>query len=66
MLCSGRSPGGLSLQVLARDGFTAAAPPPPRHAHHVTVPGAAAGWVDTVERYGSGKVSCQYLASSQY
>lgn len=24
--------------------------------HTVTVPGAAAGWVDTVERFGSGKV----------
>ncbi|TKA76674.1 hypothetical protein B0A55_02605 [Friedmanniomyces simplex] len=25
--------------------------------HAVTVPGAAAGWVDTVEKFGSGKVS---------
>lgn len=25
--------------------------------HTVTVPGAAAGWADTVERFGSGKVS---------
>ena len=25
--------------------------------HAVTVPGAAAGWVDCVERFGSGKVS---------
>jgi gamma-glutamyltranspeptidase/glutathione hydrolase len=25
--------------------------------HAATVPGAAAGWVDTVERFGSGKVS---------
>ena len=25
--------------------------------HAVTVPGAAAGWVDTVERFGSGKLS---------
>jgi len=24
--------------------------------HSVTVPGAAAGWVDTVERFGSGKL----------
>jgi gamma-glutamyltranspeptidase / glutathione hydrolase len=31
--------------------------------HAVTVPGAAAGWVDTVERFGSGKVSlAQILA----
>ena len=27
--------------------------------HAVTVPGAAAGWVDTVERFGSGKVSLE-------
>ena len=57
ILHSGRAPGKLSLQVLARDGFTALAPPPLRHAHNVTVPGAAAGWVDTIERFGSGKVS---------
>jgi gamma-glutamyltranspeptidase/glutathione hydrolase len=25
--------------------------------HCVTVPGAAAGWVDTVERFGSGKLT---------
>lgn len=25
--------------------------------HAVTVPGAAAGWADTVERFGSGKLS---------
>lgn len=25
--------------------------------HSVTVPGAPAGWVDTVERFGSGKLS---------
>ncbi len=31
--------------------------------HAVTVPGAAAGWVDTVERFGSGKLSlAQILA----
>ncbi|OIW23604.1 gamma-glutamyltranspeptidase [Coniochaeta ligniaria NRRL 30616] len=27
--------------------------------HAITVPGAAAGWVDTVERFGSGKVSLE-------
>ena len=34
---------------------------PPRHAHSVTVPGAAAGWVDTVERFGSGKLSLEQI-----
>ncbi|KAJ6442410.1 gamma-glutamyltranspeptidase [Purpureocillium lavendulum] len=29
--------------------------------HSVTVPGAAAGWVDTVERFGSGKLSMSQI-----
>jgi gamma-glutamyltranspeptidase/glutathione hydrolase len=29
--------------------------------HTVTVPGAAAGWVDTVERFGSGKISMEQI-----
>ena len=32
-------------------------PLPVKHAHTVLVPGAAAGWVDTVEEMGSGKVN---------
>lgn len=30
---------------------------PTHGVHAATVPGAAAGWVDTVERFGSGKVT---------
>jgi gamma-glutamyltranspeptidase / glutathione hydrolase len=29
--------------------------------HGVTVPGAAAGWVDTVEKFGSGKLSLEQI-----
>ena len=29
--------------------------------HTVTVPGAAAGWVDTVQKFGSGKVSLEQI-----
>jgi gamma-glutamyltranspeptidase / glutathione hydrolase len=29
--------------------------------HAVTVPGAAAGWADTVERFGSGKLSLEQV-----
>lgn len=29
--------------------------------HAVTVPGAAAGWVDTIERFGSGKLSMEEI-----
>jgi gamma-glutamyltranspeptidase/glutathione hydrolase len=32
---------------------------PMNHVHAATVPGAAAGWIDCVERFGSGKVSMQ-------
>jgi gamma-glutamyltranspeptidase/glutathione hydrolase len=31
------------------------------HVHAVTVPGAAAGWIDTVERFGSGRVSMEQI-----
>ena len=34
---------------------------PLRSVHAVTVPGAAAGWVDTVERFGSGKVTMEQI-----
>ncbi|KAK0739877.1 nucleophile aminohydrolase [Apiosordaria backusii] len=34
----------------------------PMHSvHAVTVPGAAAGWVDTVERFGSGKLTLEEI-----
>lgn len=31
------------------------------HVHAVTVPGAAAGWADTVERFGSGKLTLEQV-----
>lgn len=34
---------------------------PMTSAHSVTTPGAAAGWVDTVERFGSGRLSLKQL-----
>ncbi|KAL2018349.1 hypothetical protein VTK56DRAFT_952 [Thermocarpiscus australiensis] len=34
---------------------------PMNSVHAVTVPGAAAGWVDTVERFGSGKLSLEQI-----
>ena len=34
---------------------------PLNHVHSVTVPGAAAGWADTVERFGSGKLSLEQV-----
>ena len=33
----------------------------PGSVHSVTVPGAAAGWVDTIEQFGSGKLSMSQI-----
>ncbi|KAI5457506.1 nucleophile aminohydrolase [Mariannaea sp. PMI_226] len=57
---SGRSGGKCTLETIRRDlkipdGSTGSIPM--QSVHATTVPGAAAGWVDTVERFGSGKLS---------
>lgn len=54
---SGRAPAGLTLDLLNKQGYNATNPFPVQHGHAVTVPGAAAAWVDTVDRFGSGKLS---------
>ena len=54
---SGRAPQELSLELLASQGYSVNNPLPVKHAHTVQVPGAAAGWVDTVQEMGSGKVN---------
>ena len=59
---SGRSSGSGSLERMqqdlklkpGRDGSI-----PMTSVHSVTTPGAAAGWVDTVERFGSGNVTME-------
>jgi gamma-glutamyltranspeptidase/glutathione hydrolase len=48
---SGRAPSGLSLNYLKNIGISEELPI--FSVHTVTVPGAAAGWVDTVERFGT-------------
>lgn len=52
---SGRAPGLLSLDHALKKGFTTNIPDD--DADSVTVPGAAACWVDTVEKFGSGKLT---------
>ena len=59
---SGRSSATGSLKQMRKDlglkdGENGAIPM--TSAHAVTIPGAAAGWVDTVERFGSGNVSME-------
>ena len=56
MFYSGRAPQALTLERALNDGFGPSNPFPQNHGHAVTVPGAAAAWADTVERYGSGNV----------
>lgn len=48
---SGRAPSGLSLELLEEEGIRDKLPT--YSVHTVTVPGAAAGWIDTVERFGT-------------
>ena len=48
---SGRAPAALNIEFLAEQGITGRLPP--TSPHTVTVPGAAAGWVDTLEKFGS-------------
>lgn len=48
---SGRAPADLSLEFLSERGIINSLPP--LSVHSITVPGAAAGWVDTTEKFGS-------------
>ncbi|KAJ7169765.1 gamma-glutamyltranspeptidase [Mycena filopes] len=53
---SGHSPQKLTLEYIRERGLTGNSIPL-TDLNSVTVPGAAAAWVDTVEQFGSGKVS---------
>lgn len=47
---SGRAPQNLTLEKVNEAGFHSELSP--FHVHTITVPGAAAGWVDTIEKFG--------------
>ncbi|KAJ6604535.1 gamma-glutamyltranspeptidase [Mycena vulgaris] len=53
---SGHSPQKLTLEYARQRGLTGRSIPR-TDLNSVTVPGAAAAWIDTVERFGSGNVS---------
>ncbi len=58
-ISSGRSAHRLSLDYLKKEGISKEnghKSLPADSVHCITVPGAAAGWVDTVSKFGSGKV----------
>ncbi|PCH33847.1 gamma-glutamyltranspeptidase [Wolfiporia cocos MD-104 SS10] len=52
---SGRSPAKLTIDLVRKQGVTGSKIPA-TNLNSVTVPGAAAAWVDTVEKFGSGKL----------
>jgi len=61
---SGRASAKATLEAVRKDlglkdGETGQIPI--KSVHAVTVPGAAAGWVDTVERFGSGKLAMEQI-----
>lgn len=61
---SGRSPANLTLDALRKElGLKPGrgGSIPMLSALAVTTPGAAAGWVDTVEKFGSGKLSLEQI-----
>lgn len=61
---SGRYPGNASLEKIRNDLGLAPEQPgsiPMLNALATTTPGAAAGWVDTVEKFGSGKLSLEQI-----
>ncbi|KAK3753829.1 hypothetical protein QZH41_016733 [Actinostola sp. cb2023] len=58
---SGRAPSKLTLDHLCNEGISYPNTIPNCSAHAVTVPGAAACWVDTVEKFGSNKLTMQQI-----
>jgi gamma-glutamyltranspeptidase/glutathione hydrolase len=61
---SGRSPKNTSLEQIRKDldiNPSARGKIPSTSPLAVTVPGAPAGWVDTIEKYGSGKVTLEQI-----
>ena len=61
---SGRSPKNTTLDQVRKElGLRPSQNEkiPPLSPLSVTVPGAAAGWVDTIEKFGSGKLSMEQI-----
>jgi gamma-glutamyltranspeptidase/glutathione hydrolase len=61
---SGRYPANATLEKIRNDlnlGGNEKRSIPMTSVLSVTTPGAAAGWVDTVERFGSGKLSLEQI-----
>lgn len=55
-----RTPAALNLDLLRKEGIEGQGLPS-ASVHSVTVPGAAAAWVDCVDWFGSGKVDLETI-----
>ncbi|GAA5809931.1 hypothetical protein MFLAVUS_003346 [Mucor flavus] len=53
---SGRTPAALTMDHIRNKANISGAAIPSYSIHAITVPGAAAAWVDTVKEFGSGKI----------
>ncbi|KAI7831891.1 nucleophile aminohydrolase, partial [Kickxella alabastrina] len=62
---SGRAPAALTIDRLRREFGVAGDEIPAHSAHAATVPGAAAGWVDTLQLFGSGRIR-QFVGDSGF
>ncbi|XP_041646621.1 glutathione hydrolase-like YwrD proenzyme [Cheilinus undulatus] len=60
---SGRTSKALTLDLLEGRGYSTETPPSPFDALNITVPGAPACWCDTVQMFGSHKLSLQEVLS---
>ncbi len=58
---SGRSPKNTTVDQVRKELGISRGNIPTHSALAVTVPGAAAGWVDTIEKFGSGKLSLEQI-----
>lgn len=56
MIDSDRTPAALTIEHIRNNDNIKGQALPSDSIHAVTVPGAAAAWVDTVSTFGSGKV----------
>lgn len=56
MILERRAPAALTVEHLRKEAGPETNVVPPQSVHAITVPGAPAAWVDTVEKFGSGKL----------
>ncbi|KAJ2506504.1 hypothetical protein GGI11_006645 [Coemansia sp. RSA 2049] len=56
---SGRVPEALTVERLRTEFGIDGDAIPAHSVHAVTVPGAVAGWIDTIERFGSGRIALE-------